>query len=85
MAKDRFSRFNRNNWDTGFKYGYDSINYKPISDRKDLSPMQEKFLIELCDRLKNPYGIEFILSVLEVGKEPTEKQKQIIKEIIKNE
>lgn len=84
MAKDRFSRFKKSNYDKDFRWGnYDSINYKVKKNRKDLNPIQEKFLMKLSEVLKKPNDLNFIISVLEVGKEPTEKQKEIIKEIIK--
>lgn len=86
MAKDRFSRFKRSNWDNNFRWGNDYN--KPIKPkfpkRQSLNKVQKKWLADIYNRLQKQSSRNFIQSILEIDKVPTEKQKEVIRKIIKN-
>jgi hypothetical protein len=82
MAKDRFSKFKRNN------YGKDSIsftklNYYKIPNRERLNDTQREFLVQKVKECNSDSGKKFLRSILVEGKIPTEKQKIVIKSILR--
>jgi hypothetical protein len=85
MAKDRFSRFKKSNYNKEYRWGnHTKLNYKVIPNRKPLNNIQKDWLIKLIKTLKKQSSKTFIKSILEQDKVPTEKQKEIIKALIKN-
>lgn len=83
MAKDRFSRFKKSNYDSNFRYGNNSMNHTGIGKREKLSKEQEQWIINLIQKINSEYSKKFLRSILVDGKVPTEKQKEVIKKIVK--
>ena len=44
MAKDRFSKFKKSNYDNTFRYGNNSMNYVSVGKRDKLSQQQREFI-----------------------------------------
>jgi len=82
MAKDRFSKFKKSNYNSEFKYGNNSMNYNIIPNREDLTNEQKEWIIKLIKRLKKENDKKFLRSVLEQGKVPTKVQKKIIQSMV---
>lgn len=83
MAKDRFSRFKKSNYDSNFRYGNNSMNHTGVGKRETLSKEQEQWIVNLIQKINSEYSKKFLRSILVSGKVPTEKQKEIIKKIVK--
>ena len=83
MAKDRFSKFKKSNYDTNFRYGNNSMNHVSVGKRETLTELQRGYLMGLIG-LKDmkEYNKKFLRSILAENKVPTEKQKQVIRKII---
>ena len=85
MAKDRFSKFKKSNYNKEYRWGnHTNLNYNVIPNRKVLTKIQKDWIINLIKNIKNESSKTFLRSILEQDKVPTEKQKEIIKTIIKN-
>lgn len=83
MAKDRFSKFKKSNYNTSFRYGNNSMNHVGVGKRETLSEEQRIFILGLIGLQGIPeYNKKFLRSILVENKVPTEKQKQIIRKII---
>lgn len=83
MAKDRFSRQKRSNYDSSFKWG---TYISPVSTgRKPLTEEACVFLKGMLTTSKAKWESDFIRSVLKSGKMPTARQKEVILKIIGNE
>ena len=86
MAKDRFSKFKRSNWDVKAKGMYTSLNHPVILGRKKLTRPQRLWFINIIPTLGTEQEKMYLRSVLIDGKIPTSKQVKVIREIlIKNE
>ena len=84
MAKDRFSRFKKSNYNTTFRYGNTSMNHNGIGKRENLDDKQRDWLINLIQNSNTTdWEVKFLRSILVENKVPTEKQKTIIKKIVK--
>lgn len=84
MAKDRFSKFKKSNYNYGLKYGNSyNMNHIGVGKRNELSDKQRQFILDLIKKCNNDNSIKFLRSVLLENKEPTEKQKIVIRKIIK--
>lgn len=83
MAKDRFSRFKKSIYDTTFRYGDTSMNYVSVGKRDKLSQQQREFILDLIKRCNKEYNKQFLRSILVENKAPTEKQKIVIRKMIK--
>lgn len=82
MAKDRFSKFKKSNYDTTFRYGNNSMNYVSVGKRNELSEEQRGFILDLIKKCEKEYNKQFLRSILVENKVPTEKQKIVIRKII---
>lgn len=82
MAKDRFSRFKKSNYNKEFRYGNTSMNYNVIPNREDLNDEQRTYIVNLISSLPKENDKKFLRSVLERGKVPTNAQRKIIKSMI---
>ena len=83
MAKDRFSRFKKSNYDTNFRYGNNSMNHNGVGKRDKLDDKQRDWLINLIQNGNTTdWEVKFLRSILVENKVPTEKQKTIIKKVI---
>ena len=82
MAKDRFSKFKKSNYDGNFRYGSNSMNYNVIPNREDLNDEQRKYILDLISDLPKDGDKKFLRSVLLRGKVPTNAQRKIIKSMI---
>jgi hypothetical protein len=83
MAKDRFSKFKKSNYDNTFRYGNNSMNYVSVGKRDKLSQQQREFILQLIKGCNTEYNKKFLRSILVENKVPTLKQKEVIKKIIK--
>ena len=84
MAKDRFSKFKKSNYNTSFRYGNNSMNHVGVGRREKLTEEQRGFILGLIALQGLPeYNKKFLRSILVENKVPTEKQKQVIRKIIK--
>ena len=84
MAKDRFSKFKKSNYDNTFRYGNNSMNYVGVGKREKLSEIQRGYLLGLTGLQSMPeHNKKFLRSILVENKVPTLKQKEVIKKIIK--
>ena len=84
MAKDRFSRFKKSNYNNEFRWGTHEYNSSWYNDRVDLLDNQREWVINLIKSNKtNKWEMEFLRSILVDGKVPTDKQKDIIRKIVK--
>jgi hypothetical protein len=84
MAKDRFSRFKRSNYDNDFRWGTNEYGTAKHTNRDVLSDKQKDWIINVIQNRKiNEWETKFLRSILVDGKLPTQKQKDIIKRIIK--
>lgn len=81
MAKDRFSKFKKSNYNKEFRWGNHN---KILNNRLNLNKEQKDWLIKLRASLTKQSSINFIDSILEQNYVPTDKQKEIIKSIKKN-
>ena len=81
MAKDRFSRFKKSNYNKQFRYGNSSMNYVGVGKRDKLNQEQRNWIINLIKKIKFDGDKKFLRSVLVTNKVPTPKQKEIIKSI----
>jgi hypothetical protein len=82
MAKDRFSKFKKNNYDKEFRYGNNSMNWNIIPDRQNLNNEQRTYIVNLITTLPNESNKNFLRSILQTGKVPTIPQRNIIKSMI---
>lgn len=82
MAKDRFNKFKKSNWDKSNNI-YTSLNYYKIPNRERLNDTQREYLVLKVKECFSEGDKKFLRSILVEGKIPTEKQKLIIKEIVK--
>ena len=53
MAKDRFSRFKKSNYDSNFRYGNNSMNHTGVGKRETLSKEQEQWIVNLIQKIKD--------------------------------
>ena len=83
MAKDRFSKFKKSNYNNTFRYGDNSMNYVSVGKRDKLSQQQREFILQLIKGRNTEYNKKFLRSILVENKVPTLKQKEVIKKIIK--
>lgn len=86
MAKDRFSKFKKSNYDTDYRWGNtaNSTNYVSVGKREVLTETQRGYLLGLMHRVgMTEYNKKFIRSILTENKVPTEKQKVVIRKILK--
>ena len=84
MAKDRFSKFKKSNYDTNFRYGNNSMNHTGVGKRNKLDDKQRDWLINLIQNGNTTdWEVKFLRSILVENKVPTEKQKSIIKKMVK--
>jgi hypothetical protein len=84
MAKDRFSRFKKSNYNSEFRWGDRSMNYNVIQDRQELNKTQRDWIVSLIQKTSRESNKKFLRSILERGKVPTEKQKKAIQSILKD-
>jgi hypothetical protein len=80
MAKDRFSKFKRVNWDNQFKYGLDSL-----TESNKRSKMEKSVFDSCCRLLNNPlnkWELEFINSIITNKTQLTLKQSKTLTTII---
>ena len=83
MAKDRFSKFKKSNYDTNFRYGNNSMNHNGVGKRTKLDDKQRDWLINLIQNGNTTdWEVKILRSILVENKVPTEKQKSIIKKVI---
>jgi len=83
MAKDRFSKFKKSNYNSSFRYGNNSMNYVGVGKREKLSEIQREYLLGLIALQGMPeYSKKFLRSILVENKVPTQKQKEVIKKIV---
>lgn len=82
MAKDRFSRFKKSNYNNTFRYGNNSMNYVSVGKRDKLSQQQREFILQLLKRCNTEYSKKFLTSILVEDKVPTVKQKIVIKKML---
>jgi len=83
MAKDRFSKFKKSNYNSEFRYGNNSMNYNIIPNRQDLTNEQRDWIVNLIQKIEKEGDKKFLRSVLVRGKVPTKSQKKIIESIVK--
>ena len=84
MAKDRFSRFKKSNYNTTFRYGNTSMNHIGVGKREELNQQQRDWIINVIQTKKlNQWELSFMRSILVENKVPTTKQKETIKKIVK--
>lgn len=97
MAKDRFNRFKPINWHSGFKQTGSFIkSYKSEVNKfavSSVKPKKQHRSDELQNKLLNLYNIykpvltewenEFLKSIISLPFQLTDKQKDVIKRIIK--
>lgn len=84
MAKDRFSKFKKSNYDTNFRYGNNSMNHNGVGKREKLNENQRDWIINVIQTKKlNEWQLSFLRSILVENKVPTNKQKEVIKKIVK--
>lgn len=84
MAKDRFSKFKKSNYDTNFRYGNNSMNHNGVGKREKLNQQQRDWIINVIQNKKlNDWQVSFMRSILVENKVPTHKQKEVIKKIVK--
>ena len=81
MAKDRFKT--RASYDNTFKYGFTKMNHYKIPDRKELSDRQREWLVKTVKECNSESGKKFLRSILVENKIPTERQKIVIRDIIR--
>jgi hypothetical protein len=80
MAKDRFSKFKRANWDKQFKYGSDSL-----AESNKRSKMEKSVFDSCCKLLKYPltqWELNFINSIINNKTQLTLKQSKSLTTII---
>jgi hypothetical protein len=82
MAKDRFSKFKKSNYDKEFRYGNNSMNWNIIPDRQNLNNEQRAYIVNLIKTLPNESDKNFLRSIIQTGKVPTIPQRNIIKSMI---
>jgi hypothetical protein len=82
MAKDRFSRFKKSNYNNTFRYGNNSMNYVSVGKRDKLSQQQREFILQLLKGCNTEYSKKFLTSILVENKVPTVKQKIVIKKML---
>ena len=84
MAKDRFSRFKKSNYNNEFRWGTNDYNSSKYSDRPKMSDNQREWVINLIKSSSTTeWETKFLRSILVDGKVPTDKQKDIIRKIVK--
>ena len=50
MAKDRFSRFKKSNYNTTFRYGNTSMNHIGVGKREELNQQQIDWIINVIQK-----------------------------------
>lgn len=83
MAKDRFSKFKKSNYNKQLKYGLDVLieKNKSFIKRPELTLKERKRLKELLKSKVSSYDGDFIKSVLKSNKSMTISQLNVIKKI----
>ena len=82
MAKDRFSKFKKSNYNNQFRYGNNSMNWNIIPNREELNDEQRNYIINLISKLSNESNIKFLRSILATNKVPTIPQRNVIKSMV---
>lgn len=78
MAKDRFSRFKRVNYDHDFRYGNETYRAS-INPKEKLCHEQKDWLLDFIKRGKlNKWELDFLQSLIHRGKKLSDKQSDVV-------